>query len=502
MPLPRGDEYFEAVQNPIIAFCDADLRVCWPEKDLLGTPKPYSGGFTITFHLENHSQHWAVRCFTRAIPDLQKRYEVIGKFLQNTSDKFFVKTSCLYQGIRVNGQWYPIIKMQWIDGENLNTFISNNISKPKIINSLIEEFRKLINRLEKLGVAHGDLQHGNILVKQGKLYLIDYDGFFHPELSNLKVNEIGHPNYQHPSRTAAHYDNKIDRFSAIVIYLGLRAVVALPSLWERYDNGENILFCSSDFINPESSKLLKDIAKINELAPLADKFKQVCRLDYDNIPSLEQFINNKINGSEKKIGEYSPKSPYEVIDAFDSEALSKHIGRRVVVTGLIKGHHSSKTKYGNPYLFLNFSNFYPNHTFTLVFWHTTLEVFKSRGIDPLSYLNKRIKATGVITTYHNKPQMTIENPSQIEVLSGEKETERPSSSSEPNPGKPWWEELFDGSDDDDNDKLSGRSEPNTKPWWEEVFDNNDKDSSNNFESQSGKPWWEKLFHDLDDDDDT
>jgi thiamine kinase-like enzyme len=36
--------------------------------------------------------------------------------------------------------------------------------------------------LNRAGVAHGDLQHGNILVANGKPKLIDYDGMYVPAL--------------------------------------------------------------------------------------------------------------------------------------------------------------------------------------------------------------------------------------------------------------------------------------------------------------------------------
>ncbi|MGY2881422.1 hypothetical protein [Thermostichus sp. OS-CIW-28] len=427
MRLPRGDEYLAAVQNPSTAFSDPELKVSIPDTDQFGIPKPYSGGFTTTFHLKNHSQHWAVRCFTRTIPDLQRRYEAIGRFLQSCADGFFVKAICLNEGIRVGNQWHPIIKMQWLDGETLNTFIDRNISKPGEISKLIPEFVDLVERLESLKVAHGDLQHGNILVKQGKLYLIDYDGFYLPELSSLRTNEIGHLNYQHPSRTAAHYNSTIDRFSAIVIYLGLSAVAASPPLWRKYDNSENILFRSNDFADVDSSPLLIDISKISKLAPLVERFRGVCRLEFDKVPSLDQFISGNFTFPKITVRPPAPavtvpqrRSQYPVIDASLSGSLSEHIGDRVEVIGLITDYHSAQTKHGQPYIFLNFGS-YPHQTFTLVLWSTSLAAFHRDKVDPLSLVHKWVKVTGVIGRYWDRLQMTIELPSQVQILSGEEE---------------------------------------------------------------------------------
>jgi len=56
MLLPRGNEYNIAAQNPSTAFSDTDLKICEAETEPLGLPKPYSGGFVITYHLYNHAE--------------------------------------------------------------------------------------------------------------------------------------------------------------------------------------------------------------------------------------------------------------------------------------------------------------------------------------------------------------------------------------------------------------------------------------------------------------
>ncbi|QLQ08322.1 MAG: hypothetical protein HZY76_21580 [Anaerolineae bacterium] len=55
-----------------------------------------------------------------------------------------------------------------------------------------------MRNLQTHGIAHGDLQHGNVLVAADELRLIDYDGMYVPPLSGRESHEIGHRNYQHP----------------------------------------------------------------------------------------------------------------------------------------------------------------------------------------------------------------------------------------------------------------------------------------------------------------
>ncbi len=299
MPLPRGDEYQLAVQTPRRSFNDTELQSCLVETTLLGLPKPYAGGFTTTYHFSTqswtHSRHWAVRCFTRQVADLHQRYRAIGRFIKKNNCRYFVQADCLLQGIRVNSQWLPVIKMQWVEGLPLNIYVGQNLASPERIHKLSEKFKSMVSEINALGIAHGDLQHGNILVKNDELFLIDYDGIFLPELKRFGSNEIGHPNYQHPGRDERCFDQDLDRFSAIVIYLGLVATAAEPELWEQYEDGENILFRKEDFQNPANSPLISSLGKIQAMAELTQRFMGVCKLDYEKIPDLETFISGKFN---------------------------------------------------------------------------------------------------------------------------------------------------------------------------------------------------------------
>src|SRR5690606_12899325 len=241
MKFPTGDAYMAAVQNPRTVFEDTDLRTSVVETTPIGLPKPYSGGFATTFKFRKNSDTWAVRCFKHEIPNLQRRYSAMGRLWGNGGSSLFVKSAFLERGIRVGSSWYPVVKMNWVQGQPLNLFVNDHLSKPAVIWGLADRFTDVVRRLEKLGIAHGDLQHGNIIVQDGEPCLIDYDGMYLPELSGIKVSEIGHVNYQHPQRGISHYNAQLDRFSAIVIYLGLLATSKAPNLWAKYDNSENIL---------------------------------------------------------------------------------------------------------------------------------------------------------------------------------------------------------------------------------------------------------------------
>jgi hypothetical protein len=443
MLLPRGDEYIVAVQNPRTAFGDRELQGGTPEVDQFGIPKPYSGGFTATFHLLNQSRDWAVRCFTRAISDLQQRYAAIDRFLERNTEGFLVETFYLSEGIRIGGQWYPIIKMQWVKGDTLNSFIEKNIGNAGRIKKLIPEFLALVRRLQHLKVAHGDLQHGNIIVRDGELFLIDYDGMFLPKLGRLKTNEIGHVNYQHPGRNASHYGPSIDRFSSIVIYLGLRGIAESPRLWTKYDDSENILLRAGDFINPAGSALLRELSALPALSSDVEKFQGVCKLPFDEVPDLETFLSGSFRYPEGTVSHAAvpaapskavpraavphvatpapppkavPRSQDAPLDGANIDVLRRHIGQRVEVVGGVSQFHDSR-KGRRPYMLLNFGA-YPDHTFTLVLRPSALKAFQRSGADPQALVGKRIKVSGVLASYKGRPQMEVEGPAQVHVLGG------------------------------------------------------------------------------------
>ena len=95
--------------------------------------------------------------------------------------------------------------MEWVEGQTLNRFVEESLEKPKMLRQLLELWPKLASRLREAGIAHADLQHGNVLLvpaADGKLALklIDYDGMYVPTLAGTPSGELGHPNYQHPDR--------------------------------------------------------------------------------------------------------------------------------------------------------------------------------------------------------------------------------------------------------------------------------------------------------------
>jgi hypothetical protein len=141
------------------------------------------------------------------------------------------------------------------------------LGEKELLEKLAEKFIDSVIEMEKNNIAHGDLQHGNILVgvKDGsiRIYFVDYDGIFIPQFRGEEAPELGHPNYQHPRRSKKHYNEKIDRFSALIIYLSILAIANDPKLWDKYYNEDNLIFTMKDFEYPESSEVILELSNSN-----------------------------------------------------------------------------------------------------------------------------------------------------------------------------------------------------------------------------------------------
>ncbi len=196
MPWPLSHDYNEAVQNPRTSFSDPGLREGQPALSPLGLPVPCSGNFADVYSLTcpQTQTRWAVKCFTREVRGRGERYAEITRYLEAARRPYSVDFQYLEQGIRVGGGWYPILKMQWVEGLLLNQFVRDMLDRPGRLEALSQVWARMAKSLHQQGIAHGDLQHGNVILVAGRkdnsltIKLIDYDGMFVPSLVHDRRN--------------------------------------------------------------------------------------------------------------------------------------------------------------------------------------------------------------------------------------------------------------------------------------------------------------------------
>lgn len=296
---PTPQDYNEAIQHPAQNLSDNELRGGVVENNSLGLPKPRSGAFASVYRMHANNKDWAVKCFLNNQPDLHERYRKISQFIQHHPLRYTVDFEYEPEGILVGGQWYPILKMAWVEGVGLLEYITTNLERAYKLELLASSFKQMIWEMEDAGIAHGDLQHGNIIVVgDKKIALVDYDGMFVPPLAGRQANEIGHRNYQHPHRTAQYFDSHLDHFSSWVIYASLRILSKDASIWDAIPHdGESLLFKDADFRLPNESVVLNYLGEhecgaVRNLAKRVHancllKFDAVCRLQKDDEAQFE-----------------------------------------------------------------------------------------------------------------------------------------------------------------------------------------------------------------------
>lgn len=279
---PLNIDFTIAVQNPQLCFADHDLQQATTAKNSRGRVLLWSGNFATVYKLTKGDRAWAVRCFTR-VPqaDVQHRYQLISDYLNQHQIPYLVDFEFLAKGILVKGEWYPILKMDWVNGMEIDRYIGEYINDSQVLLRLDKQLQQLRADLQRVGIAHGDLQHGNIMVNdRGELKLVDYDGMYVPALRGIPPLEVGHPNYQPPNRSLDDFGDRLDEFSFNVISLSLRALATKPDLWQIFhEDNKNLIFRQNDFQQPESSPVFQSIAAISddETRSLCDRLIRQCQ---------------------------------------------------------------------------------------------------------------------------------------------------------------------------------------------------------------------------------
>jgi hypothetical protein len=331
MKYPSRSDYYNAIRNPQLAFRKKNPHT-GQDLDLDGSlvnSKPIekkkanglkdiwsaSGSFAIVFKMETsfpHHKILAVRCFYRTTFDAVSHYrKVVDRLRHHSLKHYFVDFELIEEGIRVHGNCYPILKMEWAEGDNLKKFLKANLHHKGTLKSLAETWLHFCNRCLESGVAHGDLQHGNILVVnrfgQLSLKLLDYDSLhFTKDFRGSEDTIKGLADYQHPLRKSlSHRCLEIDFFSQLVIYLSILALSEDKRLWDIYnlEEREGLLFSKNDFIDCDRAEIFKILSHLPAPIPaLAKEMKTICQ--------LKEF--NKISSLQEVLIAIQPRSPEEV----------------------------------------------------------------------------------------------------------------------------------------------------------------------------------------------
>jgi hypothetical protein len=434
MSYPQITEYHEAIQHPAQAFVDPDLKQGSVAENNLGLPLVMSGGFALTYAVTTPRRKCAVRCFHREIPEIQQKYDATSKKLRSLAIGCFVDFDFQQSGINVRQKVFPIVRMDWVEGDTLGVWLDKNVNNPRALEKARVDFAAIARFLEREGIAHGDIQNGNVMVASGDIKLIDYDGMFVPGMRPGNGSETGHRHFQHPGRRVSNFGPGMDRFSFIVLDLSLRALVEDKSLYPKFrEGGETIIFKANDFADPENSEVFRRLLAMPKLKEQARNFAAICDAPLAAVPTLDEFLAGR-NIPAAKTPVSARSSPaakpvaaayipaYPVVDALNFSAALQRVGDRVELIGRIVEIKPGSRKQGKGrakrYVFINFGSWRGNIV-KISIWSDGLAKLKEQPSN--TWIGRWVSVTGLVdvpyeTKLYKHLSITVQEEGQIQWL--------------------------------------------------------------------------------------
>lgn len=431
MSYPSLEQYQEALQNPSTALLDPELKRGSILTTGLGLPLVLCGGFALTYTITSGGKRLAVRCFHKKAERIEQRYRAITSRLRVLKSNYFVDFEYQPQGVRVNGQVYPVVKMAWASGETLGDFLQRRYVDKSALGRLRRALWELSVFLDNSQLAHGDIQPDNLMVSNdgSTLRLIDYDGMFVPELAQFGSSELGHRNFQHPKRSSIHYDRTLDRFSFIILDIALRALESHPRLWDATSSdADSVLFRANDYSAPSNSTIFAELSSRCGYSTEAARLAAVCQSAFDGIPSFPDFVAGRgipqiafIISQRPPTERVSYSSAYPVLDASQYALCLARVGDRVELIGRIFEVKSDRTRGGKPYVFLNFGP-WQGEAVKISLWSEGLSSLSARPDQ--TWVGKWVSVVGLMEPPYRSRKykyshlaVTITQANQLRILS-------------------------------------------------------------------------------------
>ena len=240
-----------------------------PVQDDHGEPYRSSGAFAVVFKMkdEQTGKCYALKCFTEEQEGRAEAYRQIADELEFVDSSYITSVKYLDKEIFVDSSCeedeFPVLLMDWIDGETMETYIAENYQDNYTMAMLCYRFCKMAAWLRSQPFAHGDIKPDNIMVRpDGTLTLVDYDGMFVPAMKGQKSPTIGTKDFSHPLRTIDDFDETIDDFALASIALSLKAISLKPSLLDEYGAADRLLFSAEDYRDLSKSKVVVSLSEL------------------------------------------------------------------------------------------------------------------------------------------------------------------------------------------------------------------------------------------------
>lgn len=276
-----------------------ELDVC---RDETGRPEFHVGNSAAVFRIRREGRIRTLRCYLRPQRHLREIY----------GDRLLERELYLYTSPE-SGVWVDVVLGEWIEGMNLHEAIAEAavLRDTERLARLAAAFDRLAAGMVADDRAHGDLKPENILVDAaGHLHPIDLDAMYLPQFAGETSPELGTAAYQHPARTPADFNERLDDYPAALISTALHALAVDPTLWDRYGNPDMLLY---DPRKIAADAALQETFCLFERAGMAGPYRiaqllQAPGLQLFGLPELlAEAAREAVEGQKRQVGGLAEK---------------------------------------------------------------------------------------------------------------------------------------------------------------------------------------------------
>lgn len=297
-------DYQMYLQNPSKVFKDNELKTAIIEKNNRNMPKGIPGNFASVFRgtVNGGKEQIAIRVFFRGNSERDYIYQQIHEHLKKWSQlTCFVKFKYRQKQVMTRAGSLPLVTMDWVDGQVLFPWLEKQCmaNNQQALVKFRDDWIQLIADLAKARIAHGDLQHGNIMIdRTNTIKLVDYDGLCVPALVGREATEQGVDEYQHPQRAVNNQLTlELDRYSALYIFVAAY-LLAEDKVYRdlflglRNQKLDYLFFDRKDLDSPDDSKVIQRIRaqKNKEAIELVEVLIKAYQGSLEDIPALESVL--------------------------------------------------------------------------------------------------------------------------------------------------------------------------------------------------------------------
>lgn len=303
------------------------------------------------------NKKFAVKCYHWSDNSLESRYAYLKEIKEKNDISFLIPCTFHLEGTLIQGEKYPVLVMDWIEGVPFREFLSRAAGVPRIVDKLGRLLARIERKMYRAGIAHCCLEAEHLMLgsnsseERGVLVLLDYDNIWTPQLAHQNILESSDPLYHHSQRVREGIFGPLaDRFAFLLLYTTLTAIKVLgPKFYKEKSNDQGIIFSQQDLSMPDEARIFK------ELLGQKDKFLRGITLELQNalakpmgwISSLESIINRVKDKVEQ--GEFSwaeirfdeEEKPSSTESDFEEEGGLKKVVEEMAASGAMYAAHGN-----------------------------------------------------------------------------------------------------------------------------------------------------------------